>query len=194
MIDNGADVNAADNNGDTPMAWANDEGAKAILLQYGGAGAPETTPEDPGAALKQAVMLDNIEDVRRLLDSGADVRAADENGLAALHWAAFMRHSAIAELLIANGAAEDLFIAAGLDDVDAIKELVAAGHNVNAADFEGDTPLHWAVHADNRRAVETLLSLGADPGIKNNQGQTPKQKAADIPSSSDIISAFEKQK
>lgn len=41
--------------------------------------------------------------------------------------------------------------------------------DINEKDYEGDTPLHWAVLLDNGPAVQFLLANGADVGAINNK-------------------------
>ena len=44
-------------------------------------------------------------------------------------------------------------------------------------DDAGFTPLMWAVHAERKSLVETLLEAGADVGIPNGEGSTPLHAA-----------------
>ena len=61
------------------------------------------------------------------------------------------------------------------------KLLLHAGCNVNAVNFEGDTPLHLAVtfmsggeQAETMKEImEILLDIGADTKLVNSKGQTP---------------------
>ena len=58
------------------------------------------------------------------------------------------------------------------------KEVVASllekGANVNAQDYDGNTPLYWAVLGGNKEIVEVLVKVGADINIKNSKhGDTP---------------------
>merc|ERR1712232_98485 len=56
----------------------------------------------------------------------------------------------------------------------------ATDDEINAADFtEGWTPLHWAVLADNPKAVIWLLKHGADPEMKDFAGRTAKDLVED---------------
>jgi ankyrin repeat protein len=50
--------------------------------------------------------------------------------------------------------------------------------NVNAADLDGTTPLHWAVQKDDLDMVERLLKAGAGVKTKNDYGSTPMSEAA----------------
>jgi ankyrin repeat protein len=43
----------------------------------------------------------------------------------------------------------------------------------NAKNKDGDTALHFAVQEGRLKAVQTLISLGADPNAENNEGETP---------------------
>lgn len=59
-----------------------------------------------------------------------------------------------------------------------VKVLVRAGADVNAADENGDTPLHYAAARGVLNVVLLLLESNADPTRGNNQGVTPVHKAA----------------
>lgn len=57
-------------------------------------------------------------------------------------------------------------------------ELLADGADANAAESNGTTPLHWAVHHGNVDLVKQLLRAGADINVANNYGATPISEAA----------------
>ena len=57
-----------------------------------------------------------------------------------------------------------------VDRVQCVRLLVQAGANINARDFDGDTPLHQIYLFD---VEEELLKLGADVNARNNDGATP---------------------
>jgi ankyrin repeat protein len=57
-----------------------------------------------------------------------------------------------------------------VDRVACVRLLVQAGANVNAHDFDGNTPLHEIFLTD---VEEELLKLGADVNARNKDGETP---------------------
>jgi hypothetical protein len=54
--------------------------------------------------------------------------------------------------------------------------LLQRGADVNAADNEGNTSLHYAAHGCKAEAARLLLRRGADPTARNAKGKT----AADV--------------
>ena len=72
-----------------------------------------------------------------------------------------------------------LVAAAERQDWRAVHALLAAGADVNTAQADGATALHWAAHRDALAAVETLLQAGADVDAANDHGVTPLFLAAE---------------
>ena len=58
----------------------------------------------PAAVVADAARRGNVEQVRALLEHGADVNAAQADGMTALHWAAETSNAALAEMLLYAGA------------------------------------------------------------------------------------------
>jgi ankyrin repeat protein len=92
--------------------------------------------------------------IRTLVKEGADVNAAQVDGMTALHWAAYHDDREIAELLVKTGA------------------------NVQAASRYGVTPLSLACTNGNGAVVDLLLKAGADPNAPLPGGETPLMTAA----------------
>ena len=113
-----------------------------------------TTP--PEAPVADAAMRGDVDTVRVLLRSGADVNEAQGDGMTALHWAA--RN----------------------DDVELAEVLIYAGGDLDAGTRIGRyTPLHVAAREGNSRVVEALLEAGSSPeAVTTNSGATPLHLAA----------------
>src|SRR5256885_4160151 len=56
---------------------------------------------------------------------------------------------------------------------DAAVKMIAAGADVNAAQGDGTTPLHWAVYKIDADLVRSLLERGAKPDVVNSYGSGP---------------------
>jgi ankyrin repeat protein len=54
--------------------------------------------------LRDAAGTGDIEEVKRLVEGGADIEATDVYGMAPLHWATIKGHEEVARLLVASEA------------------------------------------------------------------------------------------
>ena len=142
--------------------------------------------DTPDGRLLTAARDGQVELVRSLLEEGAEVNAARGDGLTALHLAAEGGHPAVAEALVAAGAAVDagtriggytpLQMAARGGHGAVVLRLLEAGADPNAwTTNSGVTALHLAAGATGgRSAVAALLDHGADPDAREGSaGQTP---------------------
>ena len=101
--------------------------------------------------LHEAARKGDVEEVKRLLDNGADVWAQDM-GTTALYWAAF-------------------------DHVEVVKVLLEHGANVWAKGTDGWTALHNAAFRGRGDIVTVLLEHGADVWARDKEGRTPRDVA-----------------
>ncbi|XP_067936599.1 poly [ADP-ribose] polymerase tankyrase-1-like isoform X2 [Watersipora subatra] len=113
--------------------------------------------------LHLAAGYNNVEVAEFLLQSGADVNAQDKGGLIPMHNASSYGHVDIAALLIKHKTC------------------------VNAVDKWGFTPLHEAAQKGRTQLCALLLNHGADPSMKNQEGQTPH----DLTTADDVKSLIE---
>ena len=58
-------------------------------------------------------------------------------------------------------------------DVRSVRTLIAGGSDVNGADIDGSTPLHWAAQHNNLEIVDALLLAGAKAGTATRYNITP---------------------
>ena len=173
-IENGANVNAKDQNGMTALMRAARDNFHPVVLQtLLGAGAdPNPRDKDGKRAvdyarenkrsrdafgltqlevasgergdLLRACYGGTAENVRAALAAGADANSATDDGMTALMWAAYANAS-----------------------LDIMKALLEAGANVNAKDRDGETALMQAAFYNSSESVELLLDAGADPDARD---------------------------
>ena len=163
----GADVNAKDVDGETPLdltiRWNQPETAD-LLRKHGGKTGEEFSIHEAAGKNRNG----DIEAVRKHLASGTDVNAKDSLASTALRYAVGGGHKEIVELLIAKGA------------------------DVNAKHKYGSTPLHWAAGDGHNEIVELLIANGADVNAKADNGRTPLDSAEAIRDSGEIADLLRK--
>jgi ankyrin repeat protein len=78
-------------------------------------------------------------------------------------------------LLVMGAAAGDLPLvdAARSADTEAVRRLLQGKIDVNAAEPDGATALHWASYRDDVVSAQLLLGAGANPNAANDLGATP---------------------
>src|SRR4051794_41516672 len=63
---------------------------------------------------------------------------------------------------------------------DAALRMIAAGTDVNAAQGDGTTPLHWAVYKVDVDLARALLARGAKPDVISKYGSSPLAEAVKV--------------
>ena len=117
---------------------------------------------------------------KALLDAGAAVNAKDGKNKTPLDYALSKKRTELAELLRSKGgkttkelaAAENIFTAAEVGDLEAIKKHLEGGADGNAANKKGYTALHMAVRRGQKDAAALLLEKGANVNAQR-KGKTP---------------------
>jgi uncharacterized protein len=132
-----------------------------------------------------AAMRGDLEAIRSLLRQGADVNAAQSDGMTALHWAADRGDREMTEVLVYAGADLEagtrigryrpLHLASRNGHSEVVQALLGAGARVDAVtDPSGSTPLHLAALSGDGEVVRELIAAGADPNAREAEWkQTP---------------------
>ena len=159
LVSRGADPNAQDLSGRTPVSFAAEVGAVGCLrVLLGASGSPNVGDVRGDSAVSYAASTGNDQCLEALLNAGGDRDKVGEGGRSALMRAVLGGHSRC------------------------VRALVGARCDVNAADDDGVTPLAAAVALDHDDAakiiIAALLDAGADPTRADVRGVVPTQLAA----------------
>lgn len=143
------------------------------------------TTTDMNTALLSAAKNNDIEQVKQLLDQGADINSRDDYACTPLHIAASQNEDRgfdLLSLLLERGAKVNektgdmgetpLAEACCEGNYRCVKQLIQAGADVNAAG-EVSPLMNAAINSENWQIVELLLQAGADPNFRSSEdGQT----------------------
>ena len=165
LIARGANVNAANRYGVTPLALACMNGSEAAIVRLLKAGAdPNASRVGGETALMTASRAGNVEGVRVLLVAGADVNAREATrGQTALMWAADQGNAGVIKGLVEHGAdlhARSRGPASAEERPEATR--VYQRNYARTGRMDSFTPLLFAVRAGHLDAVEVLLEAGAN--------------------------------
>tara|TARA_B100001765_G_scaffold71407_1_gene43342 strand:- start:83 stop:1156 length:1074 start_codon:yes stop_codon:yes gene_type:complete len=130
--------------------------------------------------IHDAAMNGNLAGVQAELDKGVGVNAKNDYGETPLDMAVWYNgETEIAALLRKQGGKHGVINgAAAGGDIEAVKDFLAAGTDVNTKDGWEWTPLHNAAWWGHKEIAELLLANGAGVNAKNNVGWTPLHMAA----------------
>jgi len=173
LIKYNADVNAANDDGDTPL-HLNDDIDIANLLIIHGANV-NAQNKDGEAPIHIVTNYGRDELLKFLLLHGADINLKNDWGLTPLHYTGFGCIAGgfikeISEILLENGAdinAKDndgltpLHLGAKLGIIEFVKLLIKYGANINLKTIDGKTPLDLAKSSGHIEVVDLLLAYGA---------------------------------
>jgi ankyrin repeat protein len=187
LLDKGADVNAKNRRGSTPLFWALHDEAKVRLLVARGAAVKIKQVEGRSPVYQAALLGNGYPVLRFLLDTGGDPNAATLNGLTPLGGAALRGDVEAMRLLIDRGAVIDakngagataLMAAATNGNPSAVQLLLEKGADPNLRTKLGETALGNAAGAGNTATVKLLLDRGVDVNSRNSRGYSPLMLAA----------------
>ena len=160
--------------------------ALSLSMWVSAAGLAIATDKSPVAT---AAAKRDADTVRTLIKNGADVNAAQGDGMTALHWAARNGDVELTRLLLFAGANvkastrlggyTPLLLAAQQGRAAVIAALITAGADVKASNALGTTPLMLAAASGDPQAVTMLVENGAEIEAREKTfGQTPLMFAA----------------
>ena len=164
LIRGGADVNAANDYGATPLSLACTNGSAEVVARLLEAGADPEARTGGETALMTAVRTGSVDAVKLLIAHGADRGATElESGQTLLMTAAAEMHPSLVRLLLAQGA------------------------DVQARSVVGFTPLTFAVRAGDLVSVKLLIAADASanerlPAVRRAAGEAGAGDAGDDPS------------
>ena len=190
LIDEGADVNAKDSAGWTPLhdvacSSHHKYSTVRLLIKNGAEVNARTLNNDTPLHMASGVSSRYFLTVKILLENSAEVDARNSEEQTPLHRASSELFSQpfIVELLLNHGAdiqARDsqgqtpLHLACNAGNNYIIEYLVDSGANVNAQDSAGRTPLHLACDFGNFFIIKYLIDHGADLKATDFAGRIPQ--------------------
>ena len=200
LLEAGADIDAAEEYGDTPLTKAlrrlrsAPATAAELAVQLLAAGANADARGEYGdTPLYRAAEYGNATLVGALLAAGADPNALLKDGESAIGVAAESAEPEVIRLLVAAGAevnhrspADGSFplhkAVPGDGGYLRAAALLEAGANPDAQDAKGDTPLHLAATGGDTAVISLLVGAGAGVNAVNGNGETPLDVARDAAS------------
>ena len=180
LLERGADVNAAKQNGGTALILASHKGYSDVvklLLEWGAE--VNAAMHNGCTALMATCWNGHCNVVRLLLERGADVNAVKEDGETALILARF--HCDVMKLLLERGAEVNAATLGGLTaliltsqngNCDIVRLLLKREADVNAATLEGCTALMVASQNGHCDVVTMLLQRKAEVNTIAQDGST----------------------
>lgn len=139
--------------------------------------------------LFRAIAQEDNETVKQSVVSGFDIGTQDSRGQTVLHVAVEHGNFEIVKFLLEKGAKVNaktklkqtpmLMLEDNLNEISTIEilgSLIAKGVNVNVQDQEKQTLLMMACEDDNLEITRILLQAGANPNLKDEDGETAIQK------------------
>jgi cytohesin len=175
LIAAGAEVNAKNDGGWTPLHWAAQEGQKEIAELLIAKGADVNAKDVTGRTPLDSAIFRNHPETANLLrkhggKTGEELKAADKPTVP-------VAEAAQLEPPTAKAPDISIYFAAESGNIEAVKQHLDAGTDVNVGRLGGITPLHYAAYHGHKEVAELLIAKGADVNAKDVTGRTPLDSA-----------------
>lgn len=182
LIENGANINATENDGRTPLCLYIKHSGSTDMINYFIEHGADLYNSNGDAPLYWAFYMRNQNAQNLLINLMEDFNVPIDtyNMRAPLHIVKDLHHM---ELIISKGADVNIRDKDGntplhlVECLSLVKCLVKNGADINARNYEGSTPLHTN---SNFPVVEYLIEKGADIHAINNEGYTPLHLAKSV--------------
>jgi len=185
LLQHGANINATDKSGVTPLHYAIRRGQTEVVKFLIDHGADVNIEDKWGST--PLFSSNSVKITKLLLDSGrVNIEHISKNGFPILQSAISNKELTKIRLIIQHGAninAQDkwgftpLHHAIRSEQPKVIKLLIDHGVNINTKDQWGFTPLQYARQYQKTEVVNFLIDQGADVNTENKLGETPSTSA-----------------
>ena len=185
LLQYGADIDATDSDGRTPLIRLLDNRRTDAALFLIEQGADTEIADNTG---HKAIDYATAQGLRTVVERLSVESTTDTHGNTPLHQAAFNGQSEIVRSLLsaypdmidtANDVGETpLIIACMKGNLAVARLLIGAGADVNKAQLDGNSSLHFAAWSGNKFIGNDLIAAHAQADAQNGNGETPLILAA----------------
>jgi len=188
------DVNETDEYGYTGLHMAAENGHLEVvsILLENGAGINKLVFESLLTPLHLALSKGKFDVAKKLLESGADPNLVSQIGICgpALHYAIVKENMDLVKMIVSKSGDVNLveemngysplYLAATLNQIDTMKELIKSGADVNLVDYEEKSALHYAAANGLGDVIKLLVDNKADVTLKDSEGVTAEEAAENV--------------
>ncbi|KAK2690708.1 hypothetical protein QWA68_010615 [Fusarium oxysporum] len=185
-------TNARDGNRRTPLHYASiNDNASAMIALLDAGGEINARDENGMTPLHEAIRCLSVKTARLLLKRGADFKAIDGFGQTCLHLSVRYKHNYLLKKFIKIGLAANAYDKFGMSPLhracstgvsEHVQMLLEKGASYKARNTHQRSPLDIAVHRENVKAIEVLISWldhAAKRGDKKPRRSRTRQELLD---------------